>query len=157
MTLKICGAQLNFIVGDLPGNAQKIIAAANEAYARNPQWVTDNVAAVGKIKAQLPSFTTTVDNPFYVLDTQPEHAILFAPRNQAALANTLLGIVGALAAPHVPGFGWLDAMPKQAIAFSISFAALWLLPVLVAKAGPAFASLIDRVLGRSRAGRSGEE
>lgn len=65
--------------------------AANEAYARNPQWVTDNVAAVGKIKAQLPTSITTVDNPFYVLDTQPEHAILFAPRNQAALANTLLG------------------------------------------------------------------
>lgn len=73
------------------------------------------------------------------------------------LANTLLGIVGALAAPHVPGFGWLDAMPKQAIAFSISFAALWLLPVLAAKAGPALSAYIDRVLGRNRAGRSGEE
>lgn len=65
--------------------------AANEAYARNPQWVTDNVAAVGKIKTRLPSSVTTVENPFYVLDTQAEHAILFAPRNQAALANTLLG------------------------------------------------------------------
>jgi predicted amidohydrolase len=28
MTLKICIAQLNFVVGDLPGNAQKIIDAA---------------------------------------------------------------------------------------------------------------------------------
>ncbi|SQF94260.1 Uncharacterised protein [Paucimonas lemoignei] len=65
--------------------------AANEAYARNPQWVTDNITAVSKIKAQLPTSITTVDNPFYVLDTRPEHAILFAPRNQAALANTLLG------------------------------------------------------------------
>ncbi|MEQ1536617.1 MAG: NAD+ synthase [Burkholderiaceae bacterium] len=34
MTLKICVAQLNFIVGDLSGNAQKIIAAANEAYVQ---------------------------------------------------------------------------------------------------------------------------
>ena len=33
MTLKLCVAQLNFIVGDLDGNAQKIITAANNAYA----------------------------------------------------------------------------------------------------------------------------
>jgi len=33
MTLKLCVAQLNFIVGDMPGNAQKIIAAARTAYA----------------------------------------------------------------------------------------------------------------------------
>ena len=82
--------------------------AANEAYARNPQWVTDNVAAVSKIKAQLPTSITTVDNPFYVLDTQSEHAILFAPRNQAALANTLLGKTiewGASSSARVVGVG----------------------------------------------------
>ena len=33
MTLKICVAQLNFVVGDLPGNSQKIIGAARQAYA----------------------------------------------------------------------------------------------------------------------------
>ena len=33
MTLKICLAQLNFVVGDLAGNAQKIINAARVAYA----------------------------------------------------------------------------------------------------------------------------
>jgi NAD+ synthase (glutamine-hydrolysing) len=33
MTLKLCVAQLNFIVGDLEGNAQKIITAALDAYA----------------------------------------------------------------------------------------------------------------------------
>jgi len=33
MTLKICVAQLNFVVGDLSGNAQKIIQAARLAYA----------------------------------------------------------------------------------------------------------------------------
>ncbi len=33
MTLKLCVAQLNFIVGDLQGNAQKIITAAQDAYA----------------------------------------------------------------------------------------------------------------------------
>ena len=34
MKLKICVAQLNLIVGDLHGNAQKIIASAQEAYAQ---------------------------------------------------------------------------------------------------------------------------
>lgn len=33
MTLKICVAQLNFVVGDLPGNSQRIIDAARQAYA----------------------------------------------------------------------------------------------------------------------------
>ena len=33
MTLKICIAQLNFVVGDLTGNAQKIIMAARQAHA----------------------------------------------------------------------------------------------------------------------------
>ena len=33
MTLKLCVAQLNFVVGDLAGNAQKIIDAARSAYA----------------------------------------------------------------------------------------------------------------------------
>ncbi|MDA3136206.1 hypothetical protein HG619_09770 [Pseudomonas syringae] len=65
--------------------------AANEAYVRNPQWVARNIDAVAKIKSRLPSSITTVENPFYVLDTPEELAILFAARNQAALANTLLG------------------------------------------------------------------
>ena len=33
MTLKLCVAQLNFVVGDMAGNAQKIIDAAHSAYA----------------------------------------------------------------------------------------------------------------------------
>ena len=33
MTLQICVAQLNYVVGDLAGNAQKIIAAARQAHA----------------------------------------------------------------------------------------------------------------------------
>ena len=33
MTFSICTAQLNFVVGDLPGNAQKIIVAARAAHA----------------------------------------------------------------------------------------------------------------------------
>ena len=33
MTLKLCVAQLNFIVGDLEGNVKKIVDAATHAYA----------------------------------------------------------------------------------------------------------------------------
>ncbi|MBK9346446.1 MAG: NAD+ synthase [Burkholderiales bacterium] len=39
MTLQLCVAQLNFIVGDLDGNAQKIIAAAQQAYANGARLV----------------------------------------------------------------------------------------------------------------------
>ncbi|MBC7603894.1 MAG: NAD+ synthase, partial [Ramlibacter sp.] len=39
MTLKLCIAQLNFLVGDTTGNAQKIIDAARTAYAQGARLV----------------------------------------------------------------------------------------------------------------------
>jgi len=39
MTLKLCVAQLNFIVGDLNGNVKKIVDAATEAYAQGVRLV----------------------------------------------------------------------------------------------------------------------
>ena len=39
MTLQICVAQLNFVVGDMAGNAQKIIDCAREAYGRGARLV----------------------------------------------------------------------------------------------------------------------
>ena len=39
MTLTLCIAQLNFLVGDLAGNAQKIILASREAYASGARLV----------------------------------------------------------------------------------------------------------------------
>jgi NAD+ synthase (glutamine-hydrolysing) len=39
MTLKLCVAQLNLTVGDLAGNASKIIAAAREAYAAGARLI----------------------------------------------------------------------------------------------------------------------
>ena len=39
MTLQICVAQLNFVVGDMAGNARKIIDCAREAYARGARLV----------------------------------------------------------------------------------------------------------------------
>ena len=39
MTLQICVAQLNFVVGDMPGNARKIVDTARAAYARGVRLV----------------------------------------------------------------------------------------------------------------------
>ena len=39
MTLKLCIAQLDFLVGDTAGNAQKIIAASRAAYAQGARVV----------------------------------------------------------------------------------------------------------------------
>jgi NAD+ synthase (glutamine-hydrolysing) len=39
MTLQICVAQLNFVVGDMPGNARKIIDCARAAHARGARLV----------------------------------------------------------------------------------------------------------------------
>ena len=48
MTLSICTAQLNFVVGDMPANARKIIAAAHEAHARGARLLlTPELALCG--------------------------------------------------------------------------------------------------------------
>ena len=39
MTLNVCVAQLNLTVGDLAGNASKIIAASRQAYAQGARLV----------------------------------------------------------------------------------------------------------------------
>ena len=39
MSLQVCVAQLNFVVGDMRGNAQKIIECARQAYARGARLV----------------------------------------------------------------------------------------------------------------------
>ena len=46
MTLKICVAQLNYCVGDMPGNAQKIIAAARTAYADGARLLLTSELAI---------------------------------------------------------------------------------------------------------------
>ena len=46
MTLKICVAQLNYCVGDMPGNAQKIIAAARAAYADGARLLLTSELAI---------------------------------------------------------------------------------------------------------------
>ncbi len=66
MTLKICVAQLNFVVGDLPGNAQKIIDAARSAYASGARLVlTPELSICGYAAEDLflrPAFIAACDD-----------------------------------------------------------------------------------------------
>jgi len=66
MTLKICTAQLNFLVGDMAGNAQKIIAAARDAHAQGARLLlTPELAICGYAAEDLflrPSFIAACDD-----------------------------------------------------------------------------------------------
>ena len=66
MSLKICVAQLNYCVGDMPGNAQKIIAAARAAYRDGARLVlTPEMAICGYAAEDLflrPSFIQACDD-----------------------------------------------------------------------------------------------
>jgi len=66
MTLRICVAQLNFVVGDLAGNAQKIIAAARTAHAAGARLLlTPELSICGYAAEDLffrPSFIAACDD-----------------------------------------------------------------------------------------------
>jgi NAD+ synthase (glutamine-hydrolysing) len=66
MSLSLCIAQLNFVVGDMSGNAQKIIAAARDAYARGARLVlTPELALCGYAAEDLflrPAFMAACDH-----------------------------------------------------------------------------------------------
>ena len=66
MTLQICVAQLNFVVGDMPGNARKIIDTARKAYARGARLVlTPELSICGYAAEDLflrPSFIDACDD-----------------------------------------------------------------------------------------------
>ena len=62
MPLKICVAQLNYCVGDMTGNAQKIIAAARTAYAQGARLVlTPELAICGYAAEDLFLRTSFID------------------------------------------------------------------------------------------------
>lgn len=65
MTLQICVAQLNYVVGDMTGNAQKIIELARTAHARGARLVlTPELALCGYAAEDLflrPSFIAACD------------------------------------------------------------------------------------------------
>ncbi len=66
MALSICTAQLNYVVGDMPGNAHKIIAAAREAYAQGVRLVlTPELSICGYAAEDLflrPAFIAACDD-----------------------------------------------------------------------------------------------
>ena len=66
MALKLCIAQLNFLVGDMPGNAQKIVAAARTAYAQGARLVlTPELSICGYAAEDLflrPAFIAACDD-----------------------------------------------------------------------------------------------
>ncbi len=66
MALKLCIAQLNFLVGDMPGNAQKIIAAARTAYAQGARlMLTPELSICGYAAEDLflrPAFIAACDD-----------------------------------------------------------------------------------------------
>ncbi len=66
MTLKLCIAQLNYVVGDMAGNAQKIIHAARSAYQRGARLVlTPELSLCGYAAEDLflrPSFIAACDD-----------------------------------------------------------------------------------------------
>ena len=66
MALHICTAQLNFVVGDMPGNAQKIIDAARRAYDQGARLVlTPELSICGYAAEDLflrPAFVAACDD-----------------------------------------------------------------------------------------------
>jgi NAD+ synthase (glutamine-hydrolysing) len=90
MTLKLCIAQLNFFVGDLDGNVQKIVDAAEQAYAQGARLLlTPELSLCGYAAEDLflrPAFIQACD-----------HALL-------ALASRLAGLKGmAVVVGHPTG------------------------------------------------------
>jgi NAD+ synthase (glutamine-hydrolysing) len=66
MALKLCIAQLNFVVGDMAGNGQKIVAAARAAYAQGARLVlTPELSICGYAAEDLflrPAFIAACDD-----------------------------------------------------------------------------------------------
>jgi len=73
MTLKICVAQLNFVVGDMAGNAQKIIDCATAAYQDGARLVlTPELSLCGYAAEDLflrPSFIQACDDALKTVST----------------------------------------------------------------------------------------
>ena len=67
MTLSICCAQRNFVVGDLSGNVQKIIDSATQAYAQGARLLlTPELALCGYAAEDLylrPAFIAACNCP----------------------------------------------------------------------------------------------
>jgi NAD+ synthase (glutamine-hydrolysing) len=105
MTLTICVAQLNFVVGDLAGNAQKIIDAARSSYAAGSRLLlTPELSICGYAAEDLflrPAFITACDD-----------AVKTVARELAGLKNMVV-VVG-----HPTGGSEADALRTKSVAVS---------------------------------------
>ena len=105
MSLKICVAQLNFVVGDLAGNAQKIIACARSAYAGGTRLLlTPELSICGYAAEDLflrPAFIAACDD-----------AVKTVARELAGLKNMTV-VVG-----HPSGGFDADARKTRSVAVS---------------------------------------
>lgn len=63
---------------------------ANNAYSKNYPWVLEHQSMIDAMHHALPPEVRDMTNPYYELKTTPADAILFAPRNLAVLADTLI-------------------------------------------------------------------
>ena len=108
MSLKICVAQLNFVVGDLSGNAQKIIECARAAYARGVRLLlTPELSICGYAAEDLflrPAFIAACDD-----------AVKTVARELAGLKNMTV-VVG-----HPSGGFEADARKTRSVAVSGRF------------------------------------
>jgi NAD+ synthase (glutamine-hydrolysing) len=77
MTLSICVAQLNFVVGDMAGNARKIVDAAIQAHARGARLLlTPELAICGYAAEDLflrPAFIDACDDALKAIATGTAH------------------------------------------------------------------------------------
>lgn len=77
MTLSICVAQLNFVVGDMVGNARKIVDAALQAYQRGARLLlTPELAICGYAAEDLflrPAFIDACDDALKLVATETAH------------------------------------------------------------------------------------
>ena len=77
MTLHLCIAQLNFVVGDMPGNARKIIDVAHEAYAQGARLLlTPELSICGYAAEDLflrPSFIDACDDAVKTVARETAH------------------------------------------------------------------------------------
>lgn len=63
---------------------------ANIAYSTNLRWVLEQHELIQSARLALPPEVRDIEHPYYELATSEADAILFAPRNRAVLANTLV-------------------------------------------------------------------
>lgn len=63
---------------------------ANRAYSNNYEWVMKQHELIRSVRLALPPEVRSTESPYYELSTSEADAILFAPRNRAVLADTLI-------------------------------------------------------------------